>query len=42
MSLDTFKIRQTHTIGSTAFDFFSLPALAARDGFSGVIRLPYR
>jgi aconitate hydratase len=41
MSLDTFKIRQTHTIGSTAFDFFSLPALAARDGFGGVTRLPY-
>ncbi len=41
MSLDTFKIRQTHTIGSTTFDFFSLPALAARDGFSGVPRLPY-
>jgi aconitate hydratase len=41
MSLDTFKVRQTHTIGSTAFDFFSLPTLAARDGFSGVDRLPF-
>jgi len=41
MSLDTFKVRQTHTIGSTTFDFFSLPALAARDGFGGVDRLPY-
>jgi aconitate hydratase len=41
MSLDTFKVRQAHTIGSTTFDFFSLPALAARAGFSGVDRLPY-
>jgi aconitate hydratase len=41
MSLDTFKVRQAHTIGSTTFDFFSLPALAARAGFNGVDRLPY-
>jgi aconitate hydratase len=41
MSLDTFKVRQAHRIGSTTFDFFSLPALAARDGFNGVDRLPF-
>jgi aconitate hydratase len=41
MSLDTFKVRQSHTIGSTTFDFFSLPTLASRDGFSGVDRLPF-
>jgi aconitate hydratase len=41
MSLDTFKVRRAHTIGSTTFDFFSLPALAARDGFHGVDRLPF-
>jgi aconitate hydratase len=41
MSLDSFKVRQTHTAGSTGFDFFSLPALAAQEGFSGVTRLPF-
>jgi aconitate hydratase len=41
MSLDTFKVRQTHTSGSLSFDFFSLPALAKRDGFGAVDRLPF-
>jgi aconitate hydratase len=41
MSLDSFKVRQTHSTGSTAFDFFSLPALAAREEFRGVDRLPF-
>ena len=41
MSLDTFKVRQSHPQGSSRFDFFSLPALAARDGFGAVARLPF-
>src|SRR5579862_2823196 len=41
MSLDTFKVRQSFGQGSTRFDYFSLPALAAREGFGGVTRLPF-
>jgi aconitate hydratase len=41
MSLDTFKVRQSHTVGSTTFEFFSLRALAERPGFEGVDRLPF-
>jgi len=40
MSLDTFKTRQTLTVGEETVDFFSLPALEAA-GFPGVSRLPF-
>jgi aconitate hydratase len=39
MALDTFRLRQTLTVGGDSLDYFSLPALQAR--FPGVARLPY-
>jgi len=41
MSLDSFRVRKTLTVGTDAFDYFSLPALAAAPGFGRVERLPY-
>jgi len=40
MSLDSFKTRQSLTIGRDRADYFSLPALEAA-GFHGVGRLPF-
>src|SRR5262249_53514439 len=40
MSLDSFKTRQSLTIGRDSADYFSLPALEAA-GFRGVARLPF-
>ncbi len=40
MSLDSFKTRQTFTVGRDTLDFFSLPALEAA-GHRGVGRLPF-
>jgi aconitate hydratase len=40
MSLNSFKTRQTLTVGHDTLDYFSLPALEAA-GFPGVARLPF-
>ena len=40
MSLNSFKTRQTLTVGIETLDYFSLPALEAA-GFPGVARLPF-
>ncbi len=40
MSLNSFKTRQTLTVGTESLDFYSLPALEAA-GFPGVARLPF-
>jgi aconitate hydratase len=40
MSLDTFKTRQSLTVGGETLDYFSLPALEA-NGFPNVSRLPF-
>src|SRR5690606_29082033 len=40
MSLNSFKTRQTLTVGTETLDYFSLPALEAA-GFPGVARLPF-
>jgi len=41
MSLDSFSVRKTLTLGTDTFDYFSLPALAAAPGFGHVERLPF-
>jgi len=40
MSLNSFKTRQTLTVGTETLDYYSLPALEAA-GFPGVARLPF-
>jgi aconitate hydratase len=40
MSLNSFKTRQTLTVGTDTLDYFSLPALETA-GFPGVARLPF-
>jgi len=40
MSLNSFKTRQTLTVGTETLDYYSLPALEAA-GFPGVSRLPF-
>ena len=40
MSLDSFDLRATLSIGSEQFDYFSLPALESKLGMA-IARLPY-